>query len=107
LLNAIVGRELYTINTITDLQPIKQPDIVAAVRPNPTTRTLTLSISEDEKFEEVLIFDLQGKLLINESIFLKGFSEGDINIESLNPGLYLLKMTTQSGKGVTKKIEKI
>jgi ELWxxDGT repeat protein len=107
LFNATVGRELYTINTITGVEPTKQPELVAALSPNPTTQSLTVSISENERFAEVLVFDLQGKRILDETKSLKGLNEGVINIESLNPGLYLLKMTTQSGKVVTKKIEKI
>lgn len=107
MINATVGRELYATNTITAVAPEKQPELVAEIAPNPTSDILTVSIAENEQFAEVEVFDLQGKRVLVATESVKGNNVGVINIGSLQPGLYLIKMVTKSGLMATKKIEKM
>jgi ELWxxDGT repeat protein len=102
-----VGRELYCINTITAVEPTKEPALTANVRPNPTANLLTVSISENTTIEEVKIMNLEGQIMMDVSDALKGNKEGSIDLSSLSPGIYLLKMVSKDGGRIVKKIEKI
>jgi glucuronoarabinoxylan endo-1,4-beta-xylanase len=76
-------------------------ELVTRIYPVPARDYLMLNIPEDS-FEMVSITDLNGRTLINELI-LSGESTKQIDVSSLNKGVYLIILTTNTKtKHVTK-----
>lgn len=78
---------------------LNESSMVFEVYPNPAESQLTIDFSGI--ISEVMVYDLQGKLVISRT--------GDIhqlNIESLRSGTYLVSVTTPKGKGWTKFVRK-
>jgi len=76
------------------------------VFPNPATSNVTVSIGfEKSSTLELVIYDLVGKKVYdfnNKNQYFYGEQNFDINVNSLQKGLYLIEVTTQSGKSSKK-----
>lgn len=83
-----------TINTI--INPNTKAEI--KVYPNPAHTVVNISLCDDMLFEtsSATIFTLQGIKVI-DTIIPSGLPDYKLKIESLNPGMYLLKITTKRG----------
>ena len=66
--------------------------------PNPSTDVVYVR-SADEKIEELYLYDLNGRLLIQKS---PGQNEFDLDLQDLSAGLYLLKLQGVNGSKVVK-----
>lgn len=67
-----------------------------SIFPNPVTDII--NIKYDKKIEEIIIFDILGKIVLNPTL-----TNDKINVSTLSSGLYLLSIQT-NGVKVTKKI---
>lgn len=78
------------------------------VWPNPINDKLNVSIQSqlsDDVF--VTIYDIQGKRIINEKLnFSNDFFKGSLNVDSLNPGMYLVKVIQGDKQSFRKIIKK-
>ena len=78
------------------------------VWPNPINDKLNVSIQSvvsDDVF--VTIYDIQGKRIINEKLnFSNDFFNGSINVDALNPGIYLVKILQGNKQSFRKIIKK-
>jgi hypothetical protein len=66
--------------------------------PNPTNDLININSINNQSFTSVKVFDLGGKMLIESS-------DNKISVSNLVSGLYLLKITTETGE-ITKKFIK-
>jgi uncharacterized delta-60 repeat protein len=66
--------------------------------PNPTKDLININSLNNQSFSSVKVFDLSGKMLIESS-------DNKISVSNLVSGLYLLKITTETGE-ITKKFIK-
>lgn len=109
-----VGQVAYTYETGTNgdvNQGVQQPyeiftvgieetiiDISFSVFPNPSTDYLTLKVQDyEDKKMEYQLFDMQGKLLINEQILV---NQTQINMNNLPPATYFINVVNQENKRV-------
>lgn len=69
--------------------------------PNPTQDQLHLQYSPDVLPKAIELFDLQGRQVRTQSKSL-----GSVNMQSLAPGQYLMKVTLEDGKSYTDKVVK-
>ena len=93
-----VAMQVYTFsreikrfqNPITGIAITNKSDI--KLLPNPAHKELRISFSTNEQPESVEIYSLDGKKLLHVNDIT---SNGVINIEQLNDGIYLLKIKTR------------
>ena len=71
------------------------------IYPNPTNGTL--QITSEEALKELLVFDVQGRLVKRKQLLSKG--DQALSIEG-KPGLYFLQIWTQKGNRYTEKVIK-
>ena len=78
------------------------------VWPNPADDLLNVSIQSDLSEEAfVTLYDVQGKRIINQKLDASNaMFEGSVNIDSLSPGIYLVKVSQGSKQSVRKIIKK-
>ena len=95
----------YEISVITAIDEVKGINLEMSVYPNPTTKFLKLIVKSD-KFENAIfqLFDIKGQLIKNGKIT---GSETLINMQSLNPSVYFLKVVDNNIELKTFKIIKI
>lgn len=65
--------------------------------PNPTNGLVTFSISD--QIENIEVFNMNGQSLLRESF------SNQINLESLNPGVYMINVKTSTKSGILKLIK--
>ncbi len=82
---------------LINLEKAAQPRIY----PNPTNGTL--QITSEEALKELMVFDVQGRLVQRKQLFSKG--DQALSIEG-KPGLYFLQIWTQKGNRYTEKVIK-
>jgi hypothetical protein len=73
-------------------------DTELRIHPNPALGSTVQIVTADTSPKTVLIFDLFGKVVLRRRI-----SSNSLNIESLVPGVYMVRVL-QSGKSATKKL---
>jgi hypothetical protein len=76
------------------------PNFVS-VYPNPSTGIFTITNSE-ELINELTIYDLQGRMIINKSV---NNLESTVDLSSYNSGVYILEVVSQYGKSKHKLIK--
>lgn len=94
MVRPVIGKALVAY----DVPDINSPDIT--LYPNPTLGSVRINGVEDAANLQWQIFDLHGKLLVSKS------GSADIDLSSLAPGLYLVKVMTGKQIITTKKIIK-
>ena len=82
------------------------PEAMAAVRPyafwpNPVRDELRLQYSPDAKPAQAELYDLQGRLVLQQRTGLES-----LNLEGLAPGTYTLRVTLEGGKTFSDKVVK-
>ncbi len=79
-----------TFNTYEATLSTSSPDLNAAlvVYPNPAGNNV--KISTENTIESVMLYDMQGRLVLSSS-------ETSINVSGLNPGIYLILIKTENG----------
>ena len=71
------------------------------IYPNPTTGILNISGGNDFESVEIQIFSIDGKQILNKEL-----NQNSINLESLNSGIYFVKIYENSGEIGMQKITK-
>ena len=93
----------FIISTCTGINENKDYENVK-VFPNPTDKILNIDFkSLSEEKINVRLLNSLGEILINEQLSIQNST---INIESLNTGIYILKITGTNNTNITKKIIK-
>ena len=59
--------------------------------PNPTTNYLNISLADNETLTKVIVFDISGKIVIENSD-----SATLLNVENLSKGMYIIKMFSEN-----------
>jgi Secretion system C-terminal sorting domain len=77
-----------------------EPDYQVIISPNPALDFLNITL-ENEKDATIELTDITGKVLLHQ--FYNNQKYIDLNIESINNGLYLLKIELDN-KWITKKV---
>ena len=81
---------------ITDVEEITEVESNVIVYPNPGKNELRLIVPENS-FNELQIFDIQGKMIIKKNI---NDVITTINTENLAPGMYFWKVGNETGKWI-------
>ena len=89
----IIGGEIF------DTEDFSSSDV--AIIPNPASDSLSVSIN-NSLISSITILDLKGSVIINESNISN--SEKIIPIHTLNSGIYIVKIKSESGHSIIKKI---
>ncbi len=91
----------FTIDIITNLENQTQPDPII-IYPNPTNKIIRI----DSKIiiENISLTDMNGQLLFYKEV--DNENDHQLNLESLNDGVYFIRITTNQGLSI-KKIIKI
>ncbi len=81
-----------------------------AVTPNPFSDVLSFSFfSMEDQNLSVILYDVQGKQLVNQLVFASGNAENNYKLEELegaSAGVYFLRVNTEDGKYFTVKVVK-
>lgn len=73
-------------------------ELELSVYPNPVNNVLKIQSASD--FSSVELYNMNGRLMTKQA------NSNDINMQDFSSGVYLLKLTTNNGQSVTKKIIK-
>ena len=71
------------------------------IYPNPVSNNYFSIQTDNEIIKNVAILDMEGKTVFRKN-FDKEISNTEIRYGKLNPGLYLVKITTENGSGIKK-----
>ena len=94
------GCEIENCTVGIDPQPPKGGLI--QVYPNPANDKVNVSFSADEKVNEIVVCDVQGRELLKQKIQLQN-SSIEIDIKDLPSGLYFLQLRNEKGMVATTK----
>src|SRR5690606_29157175 len=72
--------------------------------PNPATNVVTIANNENRLVNQVVVYDVTGKLISTQSFNEQ--TEIQLNIENLTSGTYLLHLQTNEGAAVKKLVKK-
>lgn len=78
------------------------------IYPNPTENEITIQVSSEQNYQEVvLIYDLQGKVVLENEVSLgKGMTNLFVNISTLAKGMYTVKLGDNSNFHPIKLVKK-
>lgn len=98
-----IGTITFTYNSSTLSN--KQDEILNEIKifPNPTKGDITISNIQNIDFKSIEIYNILGSLVKNYTHNI-GSSKMDVNLSTLNKGLYLLKLKTNTGSIKTQRI---
>ena len=94
-------RKFEDPHVITDLQEVAIQPNEFRVYPNPVSKQLTFQC--DQPIREIELYSLEGKLILKNPEI--NASETTMNVENLNPGIYILR-TILDSEIITRKIIK-
>jgi hypothetical protein len=87
--------KLDSNGTTTWTKDIKLPASKITVFPNPSSKELNIKLSEgNQRLSNYRIYDLQGKLILQNSI---NSPQNKIDIQNLSSGVYIIEAQTNSG----------
>ena len=86
----------------TCLSGITEENLAASISvfPNPAVNNLIIETSNNEKVNAVKVFDILGKLLIDNKV--NETERLELNISDLGKGIYYMEITTETGTAVKK-----
>ena len=106
-----VNKELYIVGIGGSIFRIIDTAIVGTsdfdsplsivMTPNPATENLNI-LSENDQIKSISIVDIKGSLLLKEDNLLS--PSINFNVSSLNQGFYIVKIDSENGKSITKKL---
>lgn len=68
-----------------------------SIYPNPAQNQLNIkTINNNSRIREITLSDLSGKMLIHKTVSLDNAFEYQLDVNTLNAGLYLLRITSES-----------
>lgn len=71
-----------------------------SIFPNPAIENLIIETSNSEKINAIKVYDVLGKLLIDQKI--DASERMELNVSQLDKGIYYMEITTQTGKAIKK-----
>jgi len=88
---------------VTSEEEIQAADAVVSIFPNPATDLISVSMQgENDTFDVITITDAAGKLVYSQNV--KGLRNVSIDTSILSSGMYVVTVTTESGRFVKKLI---
>ena len=88
--NTTVDSIVIVVNEV-DYTSIDDKDNILSIYPNPASNFLNITLAENYNSANVIITDLSGKLIKTTKI---NRNNENINISSLKPGIYLIRIST-------------
>src|SRR5690348_1790168 len=77
------------------------------IYPNPTSGKITVKFESDGKIaEEVLVMDMQGRIILRDQLDGSSSFTKEINLEALDNGIYLLNIMNKEGVITTSRVVK-
>ncbi len=73
-----------------------------SIYPNPASNTLNIKSSNNSFIKNISIYDLKGSIALTKNI--SGLTETNISINSLQSGIYMVKVTSTKGLSIIKKL---
>jgi Secretion system C-terminal sorting domain len=82
-------------------------EIKIHVYPSPTSGRITVKFESDGKIaEEVLVMDMQGRIILRDQLDGSSSFAKEINLEALDNGIYLLNIKNKEGVISTSRVVK-
>jgi hypothetical protein len=100
--NSVPPTPLDSNNCLADIQEAVE-NLNVVIYPNPAINDLTILSEENENFE-LTITDVQGRIILNESIAL---GSHNFDISEWSKGVFYVTMTKSNGQRLTKTLVKI
>jgi D-Tyr-tRNAtyr deacylase len=93
-------------NTLTSIKETRKNELNVSLFPNPTAGEFKLSVkAEKPDVAEIEIFDLAGKMVLQKTAPVKtGENQLEMNVSSLNEGIYMIKTRVNGMVNVSKLI---
>jgi photosystem II stability/assembly factor-like uncharacterized protein len=103
LFAATFGRSSYKIDIADDILNLNENSFASEVKvfPNPASEMVTVSFKNTSDKTSLIVYDVMGRLVKQQDF--KGERELRISIETLQPGIYYLKIS-EGEKQTTKKL---
>ena len=70
--------------------------LIKELYPNPAAEFVRLTLDENNTNCTIKIFNQNGELVQNKSVFLDGFTQLDFDLSTLNNGVYLFQINTEN-----------
>lgn len=99
------GNEVVCSFKLTVEKEVKEGEDILEIYPNPVTSEITLSSYKEIESLTTYIFDINGRLIQNKQFNYFGF-ENKLNVENLSPGMYFLKIKSDTVNIVKQIIKK-
>lgn len=87
---SLYERQYFEVNGVLGIED-QTLEIDMKMYPNPVSEYLTVNVAKENKINNIRIYDLNGKLVLQET-------SGNINMSYLNKGIYLVVLDTKKGK---------
>lgn len=104
------NKELYIIDNFGSIYKIEGNILsttdfnisTVSIYPNPASNTLNIKSSNNSYIKNISIYDLKGSIALTKHI--SGLTETNISINSLQSGIYMVKVTSAKGISIIKKL---
>ena len=104
------NKELYIIDNFGSIYKIEGNILsttdfnisTVSIYPNPASNTLNVKSSNNSFINNISIYDLKGSIALTKNI--SGLTETNISINSLQSGIYMVKVTSTKGISIIKKL---
>ena len=104
------NKELYIIDNFGSIYKIEGNILsttdfnisTVSIYPNPASNTLNIKSSNNSYIKNISIYDLKGSIALTKHI--SGLTETNISINSLQSGIYMVKVTSAKGLSIIKKL---
>jgi len=87
--------------TVTNINEITETSNTFSIYPNPSSDKITIKNNSSEQ-QELLIYSISGQLMIQKEI---NSPETNIEVTTLSPGIYIIKISGSANSFVTKMIK--
>ena len=104
------NKELYIIDNFGSIYKIEGNILsttdfninTVSIYPNPASNNLNVKSSNNSFIKNISIYDLKGSIALTKNI--SGLTETNISINSLQSGIYMVKVTSTKGISIIKKL---
>ena len=104
------NKELYIIDNFGSIYKIEGNILsttdfninTVSIYPNPASNNLNVKSSNNSFIKNISIYDLKGSIALTKNI--SGLTETNISINSLQSGIYMVKVTSAKGISIIKKL---
>ena len=104
------NKELYIIDNFGSIYKIEGNILsttdfninTVSIYPNPASNNLNVKSSNNSFIKNISIYDLKGSIALTKNI--SGLTETNISINSLQTGIYMVKVSSAKGTSIIKKL---